>query len=124
MPSVCTLSGSCADALTTTTALMQHFQFQEKTHVKNSVRVVHYLCNDSEWLFVSLLLHRMLDVLPPALTSLRDQRKPELSYPEHHQLYLSARLKPSAWDRAVKNEGNWLGVLFKKEPDEWEQKGT
>lgn len=87
--------------------------------MRNSVRAVHYLCNNSGWLFVSLLLHRILDVLTSALTSPRDERKPDLSYPEHHQrmvLYLPAGLKSSAWDRAVKNEGNWLGVLFKKEP--------
>lgn len=70
-----TMFGTCANMLTKIRAIMQHFQFQEKTCVKNSIRILHYSYNNFEWLFISLLLHNMLDGLTSALTSLSKRQE-------------------------------------------------
>lgn len=117
---MCTL---CLEAvLTKIRAIIQHFQFQEKTCVKNSVWILCYSCNNFERLFISLLLHNMLDGLTCALTSLRNKRK--YDHPEHGLFCTS----PPDWNSSAWNKEVWkikeraLEFCLKRSLDEQNKK--
>jgi len=89
--------GGCANMLTKIRAIIPHLKFQEKICVKNSVRILRYSYNDFEWLFISLLLHNMLDGLNSAPTPLSKKQEERWS-PRAPPAYGLVCTSPRDWN--------------------------
>lgn len=123
-----TTFGSYANVLTKIRAIIQHFQLQEKTLVKNSVGILHYSSNNCDWLFLSLLLHNVLAGLTSALASLSEQQEETRSptAPPADGLFCTCSLDWNTfWDMEVwKMKKIALDLCIKRSLDKSDKKDT